>query len=436
MRRGAAAGTTTRRAATRAVLALGLVLGLALGAAPVAEAAVSSAGGTATIAAPLTAACATRLGLGVFTPGQPNSTAGLTAFETALGRRADVALTFTSFRYPLNGTALRAVAAEGRLPLITLEPWDPTVPTENRYPLRSIASGQHDTYLRAQAATLRTLGYPVVLRFAHEMNGSWYPWGANVQGNTPADYVAAYRHVHDLIAAEGVTSVRWLWSPATIDGPSIADVAPYYPGDEYVDWVGLSVYFDQASDTWANAAAPTVRRLTTVAPALPLFVAEAGVLPGAARPAMIRDLVTGLASTPTAIGLTWFDVASRQDWRITAEPASLAALRDSVAAANATPATTLAAPGAMECVLATACYSDEVRGLAGASLPTAGTADVGVDASAAAPVTAPVATAPVPAAPSPAGPSGAATRDLAPAVVVTGDVRTPLVLPSGVARRR
>ncbi|WP_199423227.1 glycoside hydrolase family 26 protein [Actinotalea solisilvae] len=368
MRRGAAAATTTRRTtAVRAALALGLALGLGLAAAPLAEAAVTPA--VPATSTPLPAGCATRLGLGVFTPGQPNSTVALTAFETALGRRADVALTFTSFRYPLNGPALRAVAAEGRLPLITLEPWDPTVPTENRYSLQAIAAGEHDAYLRAQAATLRTLGYPVVLRFAHEMNGSWYPWGAGVQGNTPADYVAAYRHVHDLMTAEGVTTAQWLWSPATLDGPSIADVAPFYPGDAYVDWVGLSVYFDQASDTWATSAAPTVRRLADVAPGRPLYVAEAGVLPGAARPAMIGDMVAGLAATPQAIGLTWFDVASRQDWRIAAEPASLAALRDGVEAADSSPTTSLAAMRAAgETGPATLCFTRERLGAAPALL--------------------------------------------------------------------
>ncbi len=300
----------------------------------------ASTGGTATTLTDTTltetAACEQRLGLGVFTTGQPNTLDNLRRFETALGRTADVGLTFTSFKYPFNVPALRTMADAGRLPLITLEPWDPTVPRENRYPLRAIAAGQHDTYLHAQAARLRDLGHPVVLRFAHEMNGSWYPWGAGVNGNTAADYVAAYRHVHDLFTSAGVDA-GWLWSPATLDGPSIRDVAPYYPGDAYVDWVGLSVYFDQSTDTWARSAAPTVTRLAEVAPGAPLFVAESGVLPGPNRPAMIRDLVAGLAATPQAIGLTWFDVASRQDWRIVAEPASLEALRTSVAAAATAP---------------------------------------------------------------------------------------------------
>ncbi|MBX9246306.1 hypothetical protein ICW40_16035 [Actinotalea ferrariae] len=348
MRQRAGAHGSDRRARRLLTAVATLVVGVLLGsgiaaaapasaevvrrtAAPTTELVTTASLGSVT---PSSTACRQRIALGVFTPGQPNTTDGLLAFEAALGRRADVALTFTSFRYPFNVAALRGVATDGRMPMITFEPWDPAVPAENRYSLQAIAAGEHDTYLRDQAARLRELGHPVVLRFAHEMNGSWYPWGAGVHGNTPEDYVAAYRYVHDLFAAEGVTNARWMWSPATLDGPSIADPAQLYPGDAYVDWLGLSVYYDQPGDTWAKSVVPTVRRLQEIAPHLPLYLAETGVLPGPNRPLMIRDLVDGLSATPRAVGFTWFDVASRQDWRIIGEPTSLTTLRTRLRAAN------------------------------------------------------------------------------------------------------
>ncbi len=271
--------------------------------------------------------CAPRVALGVGTAGLPTSTAGLYAFEQALGRDADVALTFTSFRYPFDVAGLRALAEQGTTPLVTWEPWDPTVPEDDRYPLAEIAAGTHDAYLRDQARRLREVGHPVALRFAHEMNGSWYPWGADVRGNTPEDYVAAYRHVHDVLADEGVTDVVWVWSPATADDVRAADLRHLYPGDAYVDAVGVSVYFDEPTDSWATTAQPTVDELRRVAPGAPLLVAEAGVLPGPRRTAMVRDLLEGALSVPEIAAVTWLDVASREDWRISSDPAALDVLR-------------------------------------------------------------------------------------------------------------
>ncbi len=305
-----------------------------------AAAAVAAVIGAALVASPGAAAdtgctvravgCPSRLAVGLATAGLPRTTGALESLEGDLGRTADVALTFTSFRFAFDAPLLRALALEGRIPMVTWEPWDPTVPDQDRYPLREIAAGTSDAYLRAQAARIREIGRPVALRFAHEMNAGWYPWGVGVHGNTPEEYVAAYRHVHDLFAAEGVRNVRWVWSPAvhgSADGPALATL---YPGDEYVDWVGLSVYFDDEADTWETSVAPTVRQLDLLAPTKPLYLAETAVLPGPTRVAMIHDLLGHLLRTPRAIGFTWFDIDSREDWRIDDDPAALDALREEI----------------------------------------------------------------------------------------------------------
>ncbi len=162
------------------------------------------------------------------------------------------------------------------------------------------------------------------------MNGNWYPWGQGVNGNSPADYAAAYRHVHDVVTAAGATNVVWMWSPNLVDFDPAQDLAPLYPGDGYVDWVGLSGYFDEPTDTYAKLFPPTLAQLDRVAPTKPIFVAETSVLPGATRPAMIRDLITGLLTTPRLAGFTWFDHVTRFDWRIENDPAAAAALADAL----------------------------------------------------------------------------------------------------------
>lgn len=316
-----------------AAAALLAAAGLSVGAARPATAAAADAPASADVDVDVdcvtgSIGCYPRMTFGVGTPQLPNSTTALTTFVTAVGRPPDMGLTFTSFRYVFNVTGLRDLARSGITPLITWEPWDPTVPDENRYPLRDIAAGLHDTYLLEQAARVRDIGAPVAIRFGHEMNAPWYPWGAGVHGNTPADYVAAYRHVHDLFAAQGVTDVTWVWAPAALDSAHPPDLAGFYPGDAYVDWSGLTAYFDQSTDTWATAVAPTLRRLDAVAPTKPFLLAETGVLPGPTRPAMMHDLLDNLLRTPRALGFAWFDFSSRQDWRIDDDPAALTALRE------------------------------------------------------------------------------------------------------------
>jgi glycosyl hydrolase family 26 len=168
----------------------------------------------------------------------------------------------------------------------------------------------------------------VAVRFAHEMNGSWYPWGQGVNGNTAADYVAAYRHVHDVITAAGATNVIWVWSPITVISRPNVPLAPLYPGDGYVDWLGLSVYFSSPGATYAADIPSTLRELNRIAPAKPLYVTETSVLPGPNRPAMIHDLITGLLTIPNLVGLTWFNHDTNHDYRIDNDPSAAAQLAE------------------------------------------------------------------------------------------------------------
>ncbi len=90
-----------------------------------------------------------------------------------------------------------------------------------------------DAYMRQFAKEAAASGVPVFLRFACEMNGDWVPWHGN-----PALYVEKWRLLHDIMA-EIAPNVAMVWSPNFLPRDNID---PYYPGDEYVDWVGFSLY--------------------------------------------------------------------------------------------------------------------------------------------------------------------------------------------------
>src|SRR5215218_7017581 len=284
-----------------------------------------------TTCAPDPLLCPQRIYVGASVDGLPGDPAVLDSFTEATGVSPSVAMYFTDFGGGVDSAALKRLSDAGRLPMMTWEPWNHTTPSANPYSLPAIAAGEFDAYLSAQGKALAAVGAPVAVRFGHEMNGSWYPWGQGVDGNTAEDYVAAYRHVHDVIAAAGASNVVWVWSPITVISRPDVPLAPLYPGDDYVDWVGLSVYFSASISTYAADVPPTLRQLDQFASAKPIYVAETSVLPGPNRPAMIRDLITGLLTIPNLVGLTWFNHDTNHDYRIDNDPVAAAELASRLA---------------------------------------------------------------------------------------------------------
>ena len=119
-------------------------------------------------------------------------------------------------------------------PLIT---WMP-----NNVPLDEIASGMHDKYIRHFLQRVRRTcpRQDVLVRFAHEMEIrpnyglGWYSWQIGEDGGQ--SYREAWIHVVTL-AREIAPNIRWIWAPNRADQYT----KPYYPGDEYVDYVGITL---------------------------------------------------------------------------------------------------------------------------------------------------------------------------------------------------
>lgn len=191
----------------------------------------------------------TPVALGVFVPGAPANLRRLDGFVTKVGRMPAFVHWYEAWGSAtsvtgeiVRGAWLETVGRRGATPLITWEPWDPTAGTDQpAYALEIVSRSDFDAYINSWAYRLAAHGAPVYLRFAHEMNAGWYPWGIGVNGTTTAGYLSAWRHLRQLFAAAGATNVRWVWSPdaGSHGGPALADV---YPGDDLVDWVALDGY--------------------------------------------------------------------------------------------------------------------------------------------------------------------------------------------------
>lgn len=153
---------------------------------------------------------------------------------------------------------VEAIAELGSVAVITWEPWltdfdadkYPQLPKPEKRDkggLADIAKGKYDFYLNHWAEDAKTTGKLIFLRMGHEMNDPYrYPWGP--QNNTPRDYVAAWRHVHKIFTSKGVNNVIWIWSPH----PSYGYFDAFYPGDEYVDYVGVNVLNYGTAVTWSK----------------------------------------------------------------------------------------------------------------------------------------------------------------------------------------
>jgi beta-mannanase len=215
---------------------------------------------------------------------------------------------------PTVANLLAAVRAHGSTPLITWEPWDQPPATNNPFPLTQISAGAFDTYIDSWASGLATYGHPVLLSFAHEMNGNWYPWGANINGNTAVAYIAAYRHVHDRFALKGARNVQWVFNVGGDPYGSFPDLRTFYPGDAYADWLATDVYNFGTTQSWSSWQPLSFllkldyARLAALNASKPLMLAEwASAEQGGSKSAWIADAAATLSSQfPRVRAAVWF----------------------------------------------------------------------------------------------------------------------------------
>ena len=283
------------------------------------------------------------LALGAWIPGAPGDASRIDAFRALVGAAPAVVHWYQSWaRFAEFPTAsFDAVVTRGATPMLTWEPWDTSAGvTQPAYALRAIVAGDHDAYLQRWARAAVAWGQTLYLRFAHEMNGNWYPWSIGVNGNSAADYVAAWRHVVDIFRAEGATRVRWVWCP-NVAYTGSTPFSDAYPGDGYVDWLGLDGYnagTSRPGSAWRSLRdvfAASHDALVALSPR-PMMIAEvASAEEGGDKAAWIRaGLLTDLpAALPRVQAVVWFHENKEADWRVNSSSASLAAFAEVAASA-------------------------------------------------------------------------------------------------------
>jgi hypothetical protein len=268
---------------------------------------------------------------------------------------------FRGLRFPR--AHVLEVWRNGQIPYIAFQPhsgdfYGPGPPQRNpekTYTLERILAGDFDVKLEAWARAARATNIPILMEFGTEVNDDWGPWNAKWNGADRTDghgdpaypdgaerFRDAFRHLVTLFRREGANNVTWFFhadSYHQVDWWN--QLKWYYPGDDYVDWVGISNYGSLTPsgpiiDFTAKLDFSQVYTDLTALSKRPMGIVEMGVVDDAAgeKPTWIRNAFAAIRSErfPRIRSTFWWDMRVGDiDTRANSSPAALAALREALA---------------------------------------------------------------------------------------------------------
>lgn len=197
-----------------------------------------------------------------------------------------------------------------------------------------ITDGSKDAYLKEQALAVKKYGGPVFIRLDWEMNASWYPdW--NLPGVTTAQFIAGWRHVYELFQSEGAGNAAFVWCPTLWNGPGGLSPDAWYPGDAYVDWLGIDAYPQSAVTNFIMTGPAGLDDTVKFATQhdKPLMVAEwAPALPQPDTAAAMNLIFDFAAAHPKTVkALVYFDFDTNgKDYTLKDHPVGAKAFRQQV----------------------------------------------------------------------------------------------------------
>jgi beta-mannanase len=282
--------------------------------------------------APATTPIITRkIKFGVVVDDYENKVGGVSDIENKLNTRISSISIYKHFGLPhnrlLSQTDLSYIKSKGYNLHVAWEPFNPLETTQSVDYLAEIPTGRHDAYIREFVRELKNYPGQVMLRFAHEMNGDWYPWGLR-----PEEYKNAYRHIAGIVKEEGAGNVLLMWSinSESTDGP-ISTVNKYYPGADVVDVIGVDVYNYGTSQSWSKwrtfreIFAPSYDFLVRTY-SHPIVISElASAEIGGNKPDWIKEtFANDLQNRFTKVDeVIWFNLLKETDWRVDSTESTL-----------------------------------------------------------------------------------------------------------------
>ncbi len=174
---------------------------------------------------------------------------------------------FNGIKYPKR--EIHEIYEQGIVPFVRLMPRssEEQFVVEKKFSLENIINGKFDTDLKSWAKEAKEDNIPLLLDFAVEPNGDWFSWSGFYNGkgtkdgygdlnyyDGPERYRDAYKHIINIFKEEDVKNITWFFHVDIYSNPNEDWNSPkyYYPGDDYIDWIGVSVYGPQntGEDYW------------------------------------------------------------------------------------------------------------------------------------------------------------------------------------------
>ncbi|MGB9612897.1 MAG: glycoside hydrolase family 26 protein, partial [Candidatus Margulisiibacteriota bacterium] len=269
--------------------------------------------------------------VGAFVNGMQN----LDSFQTMVGKKLAVVLWYVHWFDPFPSSEADIVWSNGSIPLITWEPWISWEVVKPLATLEAIASGSFESYVRSFLQAAKNWGKPLFLRFAHEMNGNWYPWSGYHNGGSasgPENYKRAWRYTYNVREELQADNVNLVWSPNNVSLPAELwnTAEAYYPGDQYLDWIAMDGYNDgynqwQSFDSVFGSIYAKLISLTNK----PLMIGEfACATQEGNKASWITDAFSKIKSNYPRIKIfSWFNINKERDWRVESSTDSLNAFK-------------------------------------------------------------------------------------------------------------
>ncbi len=200
-----------------------------------------------------------------------------------------------------------------------------------RFNYDAILRGDWDAYFRSFAASAKTYNAPVILIPFSEMNGDWFTVSGTKNGNTPAKHIAAYRYIREFFRT--TPNVQFGWAPNNGSVPDVAgnQIADYYPGDAYVDIVGVDGFNFGGTqwETFSQVFDKSLLQLNTYKK--PVYLFSFSSQSDTRKAAWIKDaLQVQLPKHPEIKGWVWFNELKSHNWLVWSDQTALDAFRASI----------------------------------------------------------------------------------------------------------
>ncbi|MFC1617001.1 sugar-binding protein [Candidatus Margulisiibacteriota bacterium] len=275
---------------------------------------------------------------GLFREGAPRKLYKIERFEKKYGLKPHVVMWYLDWNQPFPMKDALRLLEYGAIPHIVWEPW--IWGDWEAIKLDNILDGEWDEHIDDWARQVKRFQYPIFLRIMHEFNIEAYPWCLVNNDKDPQKYIKAFRYIVDRFRAIGAYNAYWVWSPMNYSHPSRPwnDYVKAYPGDNYVDWIGLDGYNWGTIHEWSQWQTfevlfkESVRTCAKHFPKKPIMIAEfASTIEGGNKVKWITEIPYYLKTTLKQIKLIhWFDLKKEADWRIKSPPEAVEAFQTMV----------------------------------------------------------------------------------------------------------